>query len=205
MTTVVWALRHGQRQDSVDPDWDDHADRIHDPGLTDHGHWQATQAGDRLSEVTIGEIYASPFLRAAQTAGHVAAATQASVRLEPGLGEHLNPEWFDSFPERLPEDDLAERVPRIESNYRPLLEPTFPEDHEEAQRRIGEATRRIVDDASAECVLLVGHGATIGGVVAGLAGVTDGVDAPLAGLTKLVRDGESWELAFSGETAHLEE
>jgi broad specificity phosphatase PhoE len=205
MTNVVWALRHGQRQDSVDPDWDDHADRIHDPGLTNHGHWQAKQAGDPLSEAAIDEIYASPFLRAVQTAGHVGDAIEVPVRLEPGLGEHLNPEWFDSFPEILPEDDLAERVPRIESDYRPLLEPTFPEGHEEAQRRIGEATRRIVDEAGAERVLLVGHGATIGGVVAGLTGVTEGVDAPLAGLTKLVRDGEDWELVFSGETTHLAE
>ena len=204
MTDVVWVLRHGQRQDSVTPNWHEVADRVHDPGLTDHGHWQTTTAGDRLREVGIEEIYASPFLRAVQTADHVAEALDLPVFLEPGLGEHLNAEWFDAFPEILPREELAGRFERVDRDHDPLLEPTFPEGHHDAEQRIGEAARRVVDGSTADRLLLVGHGATVGGVAAGLVGSTEGVDAPLAGLTEIVRDGEGWRLERSGDTAHLD-
>ena len=52
-------------------------------------------------------------------------------------------------------------------------------------------------------VLLVGHGLTVGGVVDGLVGSTEGVDAPLCGVTLVERDGADWRLAFSGDTSHL--
>jgi hypothetical protein len=52
-------------------------------------------------------------------------------------------------------------------------------------------------------VLLVGHGLTVGGVVEGLVGSTDGVDAPLCGLSRIERDGDGWRLDCSGDTAHL--
>lgn len=43
------------------------------------------------------------------------------------------------------------------------------------------------------------------GVVDGLVGSTDGVDAPLCGLTRITRDGDDWRLAFSGDTSHLDD
>lgn len=203
MTETVWVLRHGQRQDSVTPDWEAVADRVHDPGLTDHGHWQATMTGDRLRGAGIEEIYASPFLRAVQTADHVGRAVDAPVALEPGLGEHLNPEWFDEFPETLDRDRLTERFRTVDPGHEPLLEPTFPEDHRDAQHRLGETARRVVDHSTARRLLVVGHGATVGGVTAGLVGSADGVDAPLAGLTELVSEDGDWRLVRSGDTDHL--
>lgn len=204
MVETVWVLRHGQRQDTVDPDWATHADRVHDPGLTDHGHWQAERSGERLREEGIEEIYASPFLRATQTANHVAESIEQSVRLEDGLGEYLNPEWFDEYPDTLSHDELGERFPRIDREYSSLLEPSFPETHDEAERRIGEVARQIVAETSAERVLLVGHGATIGGVTAGLVGSTDSLEAPLTGLTELRQRENEWHVIRSGDTDHLE-
>jgi broad specificity phosphatase PhoE len=203
MTDHVWILRHGQRQDSVDPDWADYAERVHDPGLTDHGHWQAGRAAERLRSEGICRIYASPFLRAVQTADHVGRALEMPVALEPGLSEHRNPDWFDADPETLGHETAAERYESVELDREPLVEPEFPESHAEAEARIGRAARRVVAATDADVVLLVGHGATVGGVAAGLVGSTDGVDAPLAGLTELRRDGEDWRLVRSGDTDHL--
>ncbi|MFC7116380.1 hypothetical protein ACFQH2_17485 [Natronoarchaeum sp. GCM10025703] len=46
---------------------------------------------------------------------------------------------------------------------------------------------------------------TVGGVASGLVGSTDRVEAPLCGITRIDRDGDGWELAFSGDTDHLSE
>lgn len=205
MTDIVWLLRHGERQDTENPNWHEEAERVHDPGLTDHGHRQAVAAGERLREERIEEVYASPFLRAVQTAAQVADALDGGFRLEPGLGEHLNPEWFDAYPETLDRETLADRYPRIDGDYSPLVEPTFPEGHDDAAARIGETAQRLLDFTSARRLLLVGHGATVGGVSAGLTGSTDRVDAPLCGLAKLVRDGDDWGIERAGDTAHLDE
>ncbi|MDS0299029.1 histidine phosphatase family protein [Halogeometricum sp. S1BR25-6] len=217
MTDAVLVLRHGERRDSVEENWRETAERIHDPGLTDRGRRQADRAAERLRETGVEEIYASPFLRAIQTASPVADALDLPVRVEPGLGEHLNPAWFDAHPEVLGREERVERFPRTDVEHRPLLEPTFPEDAADAERRIGETARRIVDSTSARRVLFVGHGATVGGVAHGLVGSAEAVDAPLCGLTELVRDGggeggengnrngDEWRVEWSGDVAHLDD
>ncbi|PSP60866.1 histidine phosphatase family protein [Halobacteriales archaeon QH_8_67_36] len=205
MADTVWVVRHGQRQDSVDPEWDDHADRVHDPPLTDLGRWAAWRTGRRFVEsgIELDAVYASPFLRTAETAEEIGRETGNDVLLEPGLGEHRNAEWFDADPETVPRTDLAEWFDPIRLDHDPYLVPEFPESHDEAIRRTGTVARQIVAGTEG-AVLLVGHGLTVGGVVDGLAGSTDGVDAPLCGVTRLHRDRGNWRLAFSGDTTHLD-
>lgn len=205
MADTVWVVRHGQRQDSVDPAWHDHADRVHDPPLTDLGRWAAWRVGRRFAEsgVSIDAVYASPFLRTAETAEEFARETGHEVRLEPGLGEHRNPEWFDAEPDVVPQADLAEWFDPITLDHDPYLVPEFPETDEEAMARTGTVARHLAAETPGT-LLLVGHGLTVGGVVDGLVGSTDDVDAPTCGLTRLDRDRGQWRLSFSGETAHLD-
>lgn len=204
MAETVWVVRHGQRQDSVDPNWADHADRLHDPPLTELGRWAAWRVGRQFVESGVGldAVYASPFLRAVETAEEICRETGDVVSLEPGLGEHRNADWFDTEPETVPYEQLAEWFEPVVIGHEPYVVPEFPESHEEAMDRAGRAARRIADGTDGT-VLLVGHGLTIGGVVHGLVGSADGVDAPLCGLTRLERDGEGWRLDFSGDTGHL--
>jgi len=206
MAETVWVVRHGQRQDTVDPNWEANAERIHDPGLTDLGRWAAWRVGRRFADANDGfdTIYASPFLRTVQTADEICRELGVEMRLEPGLGEHLNPEWFDSHPETVPHERLAERFDTVRLDHDPHVFPEFPEDHAEAMARAGETASRIAKSESGT-VLLVGHGLTVGGVVQGLVGSADGVDAPLCGLTRLSRDGDDYQLDFSGDTSHLDE
>lgn len=204
MADTVWVVRHGQRQDTVDPEWESHADRVHDPPLTDHGRWSAWRTGRRFVEtgVTFDAVYASPFLRTAETAEEIARETGNEVLLEPGLGEHRNADWFDAEPDVVAPEQLAEWFDPLELDHEPLVIPDFPESHAEAMDRAGEAARRLVAEVDGT-LLLVGHGLSVGGVVHGLVGSADAVEAPLCGLTLLVRDGDDWRLVFSGDTSHL--
>lgn len=205
MAETVWAVRHGQRQDSVDPDWASHAERLHDPPLTELGRWAAWRTGRHFVEtdVRFDAVYASPFLRTVETAAEICAETGDEFALEPGLGEHRNPAWFDDHPETVPQEELASWFAELRLGHDPHVQPGFPETAEEAMDRVGETTRRIVADTEGT-VLLVGHGITIGGVVGGLVGSAAEADAPLCGLTRLDYDGELWRLVFSGETGHLD-
>jgi len=205
MTDTVWAVRHGQRQDTVDPDWELTADRVHDPGLTELGRWQAWRCGRYFADrgITFDAIYCSPFLRAVQTTAEICGEIAHEAWLEPGLGEHRNSEWFDSEPDTLSQQTLADYFTPIRNDHDAFVVPEFPEAHHEAEQRAGAAARDAAD-AHDERVLLVGHGLTIGGVVRGLVGSTEGVHAPLCGITRMDRAGDDWELTFSGHVDHLD-
>ncbi|MFB6251566.1 MAG: histidine phosphatase family protein [Halobellus sp.] len=211
MADTVWVVRHGERRDTVDPDWEEHAERVHDPPLTELGRWAAWRVGRRFAESapSFDAVYASPFLRAVETVDEICQEIGTEAWLEPGLGEHRNAEWFDAEPEILSNRELTARFDPIRSGHEPYLHPTFPETHAEASARVGETVRQIVDDEDG-MVLLVGHGLTVGAVVEGLVGSTEGVDAPLCGITRVERVNNcagdeigKWKLDVSGDTSHL--
>jgi broad specificity phosphatase PhoE len=174
--------------------------------LTELGRWAAWRVGRRFVEAGVSPdaVYASPFLRTVETADEVCRELGSRFRLEPGLGEHRNADWFDADPETVPHTELAEWFGTVRLDHEPHVVPTFPERHDEAMARAGE-TARLIAAAEPGAVLLVGHGLTVGGVVQGLVGSTEGVDAPLCGLTRLERDGDAWRLDFSGDTSHLDQ
>jgi len=122
LTRYVVVARHGERLDYVSRDsginWTAQADRPYDPPLTDHGLQQAEKLGkhlakelERLEIPPISSIYTSPFLRCRQTSlaarkGLVAAQQAKSaagaappppVRVEYGLSESFNEQWFRSW------------------------------------------------------------------------------------------------------------
>ena len=206
MAEELYVVRHGQRRDSVDSDWAAVADRVHDPPLTELGRWAAWRVGRRFAaaDVSFDAIYASPFLRTVETADEVCRELDATFELEPGLGEYRNPEWFDRDPETLPQERLRERFGTVRVGRDPHVVPEFPETHEAATARIGEAARRLADGADG-AVLLVGHGITVAGVGERLVGPDTEVAAPLCGVTRLVAglDG-AWELDYTGDTSHLD-
>jgi broad specificity phosphatase PhoE len=204
MAAEVLVVRHGERRDTADPEWARTAARVHDPGLTELGRWAAWRVGRRLAADPPDAVYASPFLRTVETADEICREAGLETALEPGLGEHRNPEWFDAEPETLAHETLAARFATVRLGHEPHVVPSFPETGPEASARVGETARRVVADEDGT-VLLVGHGLTVGGVVGGLVGSTTGVDAPLCGLTRVVRDGDGWRLAYSGDTSHLDD
>jgi broad specificity phosphatase PhoE len=199
---TCWLLRHGERQDQADPAWAETAANPHDPGLTEWGHEQADRAGRRLREEGVGAVYASPFTRAVETAVAVAAHLDLPVFVEDGLCEHLNPDWFPHAPRAPRPGEHARRHDRVDASHDSVLVPGYPESGEAAAARAAETARRLLA-ADDRTLLLVGHGLTVGGVADGLTG--EGVEAPLAGLTRLVETDGDWRVALAADTSHYEE
>lgn len=92
MTTrlVVLIARHGERIDHVEPSWLDNAEVPDDPPLTRRGVLMAQELGASLSGRRLALVLSSPFTRCVQTA----CAAADEVRLETGICEWLDAEWY---------------------------------------------------------------------------------------------------------------
>ena len=202
---TLWLARHANRQDFADPTWAETADRPHDPALAPDGGEQARQLARRVAALDVDRIFASPFLRAVETACTVAEALDLSVHLEPGIGEWQNPDWFDARAETLSPSTLADRYGPVEPGHEPCREPSYPESRHEALTRIGATGRCLADRHEGETLLLVGHGMTVLSVLHGLIGrdVPD-PGCPLASLTQVVRRDGTWRIRTRNDTSHLE-
>lgn len=111
---AVVVVRHGERLDYVMRDrgenWIPSSPRPWDPPLTDHGKAQAKALGKALPMILselglppIKNVYSSPFHRCRQTAAGLCEFSSSSsssslkVRVEVGLVESLNQNWFRSW------------------------------------------------------------------------------------------------------------
>ncbi len=202
---TVWIARHANRQDFADPDWAASADRPHDPGLSPDGVEQAKQLARRVAALDVDRIVASPFLRAVETAHHAAEAADHPLYLEPGLGEWLNDDWFDTRPDTRSFSTLARQYERLSPNHTACREPSFPESKHESLARLGGTAQCLTEMYEGETLLLVGHGITVQGVLHGLIG-SDVPDpgCPLASLTKVVHQDDGWTIRLRNDTSHLE-
>lgn len=203
MTHVIWLARHGNREDFVDPTWRDRASLPDDPPLSADGVEQARRLAERLRSEPIGLVYASPFLRAVQTADQVARVLGVRIRLEPGFGEHLNPEWFPRPPHLRSISELARQFPRIDPEYRSSFSPTYPETSAAAHRRAALAVESIAHQ-SLDPLLFVGHGASVTGAVLVLAREDRETPCPLTGLFKLRHTDQTWNVEMRADTCHID-
>lgn len=203
MIQAVWLVRHGNREDFVDPNWKDTAERPFDPSLSPDGFEQAKRTGERLVGEGITHIFSSPYLRTVQTASEIAEVLDLRLYLEPGLGEWLNADWFPGVPELLAPDHLKSLYPRIDLDYSPQIVPRYPESVDEALARAGEAARRIAG-AYAGTILMVGHGASVTGAAQGLIEDLEVEECALCSIFKLAKRDESWIAELCGDVSHLD-
>jgi broad specificity phosphatase PhoE len=203
MAQVIWLVRHGSRLDFVDPEWYVTARRPYDPPLSAEGVGQAQALGRRLRGERVAHLFASPFLRAVETAHYVAEALDLPIKIEAGFSEWLNPEWFSSPPERLSVEALRERFPRVDGNYASRVPASYPETADEALRRAGEAARLLSQECEGN-VVIVGHGASVVGAAWGLLESRPEVHAAFCSLVKVSCQAGKWVLELAGDTAHLE-
>jgi broad specificity phosphatase PhoE len=201
--STLWVARHGERIDFADPLWRQTAARPFDPPLSPCGVVQAQQLARRLRSEAIAYVFASPFLRAVETASQAARALKLPLRIEHGLCEWLNADWFPDLPDYLSPSQMAELFPMVDVDYVPLVAPRHTETWDEMVARTAATAVALADRFPGE-VLLVGHGATVLGLCEALLEEhPERVTAPLCGLTKLVRTGEGWRLEANADTSHL--
>ena len=204
MANTIWIARHGNRQDFVNPDWMKTAERPYDPGLSEDGVVQARQLAERLLQEEIGALFASPFLRAVETANQIAELLDLPIYIEPGISEWFNPEWFPEAPRTAPGSELVERFPRVDLSYQSEIRPRYPETEAEAMRRSAESAHTITERFDIP-VLLVGHGVSVAGASKGLAPDAEITECGMCCLFKLTRQSETWRMELCADVSHLDE
>jgi broad specificity phosphatase PhoE len=199
---TVWIARHAHRFDFAYPEWFLTAERRYDPALSDEGFVQVQQLANRLKQEPIDHLFCSPFLRAIQTAQPLAQLLDLPLKIERGLGEWLNPDWMTEYPQTSPLEELTQKY-SIDQPYSSRLIPTYPESESAMMQRMASIAGQLVTEFSGN-LLLVGHGATVGGITAGLMGENLIWQAPLACLTKIVYVKNRWKIELKADISHLE-
>ena len=162
--------------------------------LTDKGRQQARLLGCWLAvNQEIDAIYASPLIRARETAEIVAAELGLPVNLDDDLREFEVIYWDDS-------DDYA--PPYINGSVAP---PAYlPESYLPFKARVQGAVRRILEAHPEGTVLIVAHGGTVGTIVRCLLGAHSfGVYTDATGLHGLNWNGSRWLVEFMNRLDHL--
>ncbi|MEM1370223.1 MAG: histidine phosphatase family protein [Cyanobacteria bacterium P01_H01_bin.15] len=202
MEKTVWIARHGNRQDFVTPEWFETAPRRYDPPLSADGHTQAQELAERLREENIRHIFASPFLRAIQTAHPASVALGLPIKIEAGLSEWLNEEWMTENPETEPLADLAAAGVNFDLSHQSVVVPNYPEASEVLAQRTAATVQKLVDLYDQD-ILLVGHGVSVAGTALGLVKGNPHINAALCCLVKVVSTKTGWNLELNGDTSHL--
>lgn len=203
-TAEIFLIRHGIRRDFEDPSWKLTAAEPNDPPLAESGLRQGGDIARALVDdgiEPIRAIYCSPFLRALQTAAPAARLLDVPVRIEPGFGEWLSPEFFSTPPLLLSLRDAAEFCPMVDVGYIPAHTAGGLEGSEtvEVRARVRLALETIQRRTPGESFAVFTHGSPLCQATAELLGGLDGVDTRMGSITRIVRgDDGRFALASSG-------
>ncbi|MBN8218174.1 MAG: histidine phosphatase family protein [Spirochaetes bacterium] len=201
-TLEIFLVRHGMRVDFENPDWSRTAAFPSDPPLSDLGRRQACELGRALADKGIRAVYASPFWRCLETAHAIAQQVGCPVRIERGLGEWLNQEWFPAPPEFVSGEERGAHFPLLSAVEASKVIPAWPETEGIARERQASAVKALIAGASGPMVL-VGHGHSVQGMLAALTGCLPHEVPPCASITRLSRLGNRWQARKLFDTSHL--
>lgn len=164
--------------------------------LTDMGRQQARLLGRWLAaKQEIDAIYASPLIRASETAEIVAAELNLPLTFDDDLREFEVPYWHE---------DEGDAAPYI--NGSSVAPAYLPDSYLPFKARVQEATNRILEAYPKGTVLIVAHGGTVGTIVRCVLGVHNfGVQTDPTGLHSLRWTGSRWTIEFMNRLDHLRE
>lgn len=154
-STRIFLVRHGA---TILTDEDRFAGATDVP-LSDEGREQARRLALRLSEETIAAVYASPKIRAAETASILAKPHRLEVRLRPELREISHGHWEEMTRRQVEEEFPAEAAAWNDDPY--TFAPAGGETGLAATARALPEILDIVREHPGERVIVVSHKATI--------------------------------------------
>lgn len=195
MASTLWLVRHGHRFDFAYPDWFTVAPQRYDPPLSAQGFQQVEQLSHRLAPEKIDHLFCSPFLRTLQTGYLLAEKLDLPIKIEPGLGEWLNADWMTETPQTVSWEQLSLLHSRVDPSYRPYLWPQFPETETAMLARFSKMAQYLTQEFDG-ALLIVGHSATVRGIITGLGETEEPLTIPVASLCQCVYHQGKWQLTL---------
>jgi len=200
---TIWLVRHGIREDMVDPSWCEGKERPYDPPLAEPGCRQAEDMGRRLLPETIDHVFASPFTRAMQTASAVVSALGKKIKIDPALSETLYPDWYPTDPDIDGQMLLAQQFEHVDPKHEPRAPVSYPESRPEARVRMHGLFMDLTERYDGN-LLIVGHGGSIFALCRALICEEPGLHTPCCCLIEMAGNADGWELRRDGsDTSHL--
>lgn len=201
----IWIARHGEREDYLDPFWYEKCDPPADPydsPLSRNGLQQAADLADRLSRESIDHLFASPFIRAIQTAQPIADALNIPIKLERGIGEGLRSKNYLYDPRTWTTIDRQQSCPQITLSHRDVLNPPWPEEAPATCARAARTLQAIVERYEGNLVL-IGHGLTVMSMAWRLIGSETELLGGFCSLHRIDQHPDGWRIGLMCERDFL--
>lgn len=205
----VYLVRHGETEGNVG-----NFAQTHTTPLTERGHEQAKTVAERLSHLQPEVLFASPMLRAINTAEHIAERTKLPLETIDSLHEVLSPSRLRGMKHDSP--DLMAFREELQINY---SDPNWTYEDGETFSNILQRAKDVVsvfESSSAERLVAVSHGRFLRFLVAYLLfgndltpriewDMAEGLRMTNTGITLAEFDGERWRLRTINDMAHFAE
>ncbi len=202
-STELLLVRHGASADSVEGESFELVEGQGDPPLSEIGRHQADQVALRLMQEPFDGIYVSTLRRTAQTA----APLVARRGIEPVADADLREVYLGEWEGGVLRQKATDRDPMFEQVMREQRWDVIPgaESRQEFGGRLRAAIGRIADTHPGGLVVVFGHGAAIGDIIAQASGSAPFafINADNASISKIVVTPERWIVRGYNDTAHL--
>lgn len=197
--TTIYVTRHGQTEWNLEKRLQGHGDSP----LTEFGINRAKELSNRVRELDIDIIYASPIERAYKTAYIIKGDKDIEVKIHDGLKE-MN---FGDYEGRITEEVMKENPDwDIKAIMRGNLEMSAPngETLAEVRERVNSAMKEIIEENEGKTILVVAHGITLKAIMTFFNDQeANGEVMGQATLTKVIADGENFNIEFKNDGSHF--
>jgi len=200
--TRIFLIRHGATVLTAE----DRFAGATDVELSDEGRWQAGRLSERLAELDVAAVYASPLGRTMETASILAAPHGLEVQPRPGLKEISHGHW-----EKLTREEVEQMYPDETAAWDEDPFTFAPKDGETGLQVTARALPALIDivrQHEGQAVVVVSHKATIRLLLSSLLGFDprryrDNLDQDPAALNIVdFKDPVRARLILFNDTAH---
>ncbi|CAB4684356.1 unannotated protein [freshwater metagenome] len=150
--TTLLLIRHGETH--LTPERRFSGSGGTDPGLSEHGEWQAANMAKAVCVREIDVLYTSPLLRAQQTAAHIAQHAKLKAVVEDDFTELNFGEWEGLSFAEVKEQDGARLDRWLASTSLPT---PGGESHDQVAARVIPAMHRVAKKHAGKTVAIVAH------------------------------------------------